>query len=101
MARTVKPLFIPLKTEFFDAFASGSKTVEFRQYGARWNEKTCSIGRAVVLSKGYGKKHRLTGVVCGFAADKAPTLTDDWLKCYGQQEGFAACIYIKLDEVSK
>ena len=97
---SVKPLFIPLKTEFFNAFASGSKTVEFRQYGARWNEKTCSIGRAVVLSKGYGKTHRLTGVVCGFSADKDPTLTDDWRKCYGRSEGFAACIHIKLDEVA-
>jgi hypothetical protein len=98
---TKKPLFIPLKTEFFNAFASGSKTVEYRKYGARWNETTCSIGRAVVLSNGYGKKHRLTGIICGFTAEKCPTLTDDWLKCYGQRGGLAACIQIKLDEVAK
>lgn len=55
----VKPLFIPLKAIHYDAFKDGSKTFEMRVYGPRWNEKTCYPGRSVVLSRGYGKKHRM------------------------------------------
>jgi len=57
----MKPLFIPLKTEYYEAFADGSKREELRRYGQRWNEKTCAVGREVVLSKGYGKQHRMAG----------------------------------------
>lgn len=46
----MKPLFIPLKGEFYEAFADGSKTVEYRRYGPRWNERTCERGRPVVLT---------------------------------------------------
>jgi hypothetical protein len=59
----MKPLFVPLHTEHFEDFKSGSKTIEWRIYGARWNERTCTPGRPVTLSKGYGKKDRLNGIV--------------------------------------
>lgn len=49
----MKPLFVPLKTEYFRAFEAGSKTTEYRLYGPRWNETTCIPGRAVTLSHGY------------------------------------------------
>ncbi|MBI9078333.1 MAG: hypothetical protein JEY79_01175 [Pseudodesulfovibrio sp.] len=58
-----KSLFIPLKTEYFEAFESGKKTVELRALNDRWNLKVCRIGRSVLLSKGYGKHHRLKGYV--------------------------------------
>ena len=58
-----KPLFIPLKTEYFEAFESGEKEAEIRRYGARWNTDTCYAGRRVVLSCGYGKARRLKGFV--------------------------------------
>lgn len=61
-----RPLFIPLRREWFDAFACGEKAEEFRPYNARWNERSCRIGRPVVLSCGYGSKRRLRGVVVGF-----------------------------------
>ena len=48
-----KPLFVPLKTEWLDAFASGQKTSEWRAHGPRWNAGTCWPGRAVILSHGY------------------------------------------------
>lgn len=38
---TEKLIFIPLKREFFEAFENGMKTVEYRKYGPRWNERTC------------------------------------------------------------
>lgn len=62
----MKPLFIPLKTEYFKAFEDGSKNTEFRIYGPRWNEKICAVGRKVVLSKGYGKQSRIHGTISSF-----------------------------------
>lgn len=100
-AAQMKPLFIPLKTEFYEAFCDGTKDTEYRLHGPRWNERTCAIGRPVVISKGYGTKSRRTGVVAGFEASHAPTWTDAWRKCYGDESrGKAACIRIKLDEVT-
>jgi hypothetical protein len=49
----VKPLFIPLRDQWFRQFADGSKTIEYRAYGPRWNERTCFPGRDAVLSRGY------------------------------------------------
>lgn len=49
----MKPLFIPLKTEWFRAFERGTKKTEFRLYGPRWNESTVIPGRPVTLSHGY------------------------------------------------
>ncbi|OPY72466.1 MAG: hypothetical protein A4E63_01209 [Syntrophorhabdus sp. PtaU1.Bin050] len=68
----MKPLFIPLKREHFESFESGAKTTEFRQYGPRWNERTCIVGRPVILSLGYGKQRRLKGVITAFS--KKPIL---------------------------
>lgn len=65
---TERPLFIPLKREYFRAFENRTKTVEYRLYGPRWNERTCRTGRAVTLSLGYGKRHRLSGRITGFVA---------------------------------
>lgn len=67
--RKETPLFVPLKTEYYRDFETGIKTTEYRRYGARWNERTCRVGRAVVLSRGYGKRDRLTGTIRGFIAD--------------------------------
>lgn len=61
-----KPLFVPLNTRPYEAFKDGSKDVEMRLYGPRWNEKTCWFCRPAVLSKGYGKKNRLTAKVSSF-----------------------------------
>jgi len=49
----VKPLFIPLKTQWFTEFRAGRKKTEFRLYGPRWNETTIIPGRSVTLSHGY------------------------------------------------
>lgn len=66
MEKEEKPLFIPLDTEFWSAFRRGEKFDELRLYGPRWNEKTCRVGRKAVLSKGYGKQHRISAVVAEF-----------------------------------
>lgn len=49
----MKPLFIPLKTEYFLAFKSGEKRTEYRLLGPRWNALTVTPGRGAVLSHGY------------------------------------------------
>ena len=72
-----KPLFIPLMSIHYDAFFQGMKKHEFRKYGARWNEKTCRIGRLATLSKGYGKKNRVAGIVVSFERIPATDLNRD------------------------
>lgn len=90
-------LFIPLRGEYFDAFARGEKRTEYRRRGPRWNAETCAVGRRVVLSRGYGKARRLTGVITGFSYDTIPAKLPGWLECYGPAAGDAACITIALD----
>jgi hypothetical protein len=89
----VKPLFIPLKTEYFEAFRAGTKDTEYRRHGSLWNEDVCQVGRPVVLSKGYGKSERLSGVITGF--EVRFLRSDDFVACYGEP-GWAACIQIRL-----
>lgn len=92
----MKPLFIPLKTEHFNAFENGSKTWEYRLYGSRWNENTCQVGREVLLSCGYGKQRRLRGKIIAFVRSAEPTNTEAWRDCYGDRTGDAACIGIDI-----
>jgi hypothetical protein len=47
------PLFVPLRAEHFRAFVAGSKTVEWRKFGPRYNDRTLWLKRPVVLSNGY------------------------------------------------
>ena len=93
------PLFVPLKRRYFEAFERGEKTEEFRVYGPRWNERTCEIGRPVVLSLGYCVARRLRGRVVSFRRDRHPFLIPGWLDCYGRQLGVAAaCIGIEIEK---
>ena len=92
-----KPLFIPLKREFFEAFERGEKTVEYRVLGPRWNAQTCRIGRPVVLSLGYGKARRLHGRVSWFGIDYSPQDRPGWVACYGAHTCKAACIGVKIE----
>lgn len=97
-----KALFIPLKREWFEAFKNGRKFREMRVYGPRWNEKTCFVGRRVVLSLGYGKQNRLTGTVIDFEkSQSAHAGSWAWEQIYGKGVKFSACIGIKLDEAPR
>lgn len=74
-----KPLFIPLRAEWFEAFLAGTKDTEYRAYGPRWNERTCAIGRRAVLARGYGHP-RLDRIVSSFrkiTAAQAPQAARD------------------------
>lgn len=93
-----KPLFVPLITKYYERFERGEKTSEIRRYGQRWNEYTCFVGREVVLSKGYGKKHRLKGMIVGveikFGQD-LPEHHDDMLAVFGRYDIFFIIIHIQ------
>ena len=89
----MKALFIPLKREYFEAFASGRKTHEYRMDAPRWSAKNVFPGRPVVLSLGYGKQHRLKAVVVSRAYKWMDT--EAWHNCYGQN-GFGVDIELKL-----
>ena len=101
----MKPLFIPLKTEFYKLFEAGRKKAEMLKYGPRWNEKTCEIGRPVILSKGYGKKYRIAGKIIDFK--KKPAREFDALNkfaiqtCYGTLDIDISVIYIELEQYKK
>jgi len=94
-----KPLFIPLKTEYYEAFAGGSKTEELRLYGPRWNKDTCKVGRAVTLSKGYGKQARMSGVIWKFKKQHGSlfgsTYKEAIMAVYGTLDVDIACISIR------
>ena len=92
----MKPLFIPLRKEFFEAFERGEKMVEYRLYGKRWNGDSCKLGRAVVISCGYGKHRRLDGFINDFWVDDNPETLPGWVNCYGVGKGPAACIGIRV-----
>ncbi len=96
-----RPLFIPLKGEFFDAFASGTKTEELRRFGPRWNERTCEVGRAVTLSRGYGKAQRLTGRIWRFKKQHGSTFGSTYRasieRIYGTLDIDIACISIEVN----
>ena len=101
---TEKPLFIPLKKEYYQQFLDGTKPFmeEFRKYGPRWNEKTCRVGRAVVLSCGYGKQNRTRGKVVGFRASWEVVNRKNYISCYGPLDREhpvpAACIKLELEK---
>ena len=97
-----RPLFIPLKTKWFEQFKSGEKRSELRLYGPRWNETTCRIGRSVVISKGYGKAERLAGTIREFYKRRGDTFGSTYqaaiVECFGSTDVDIAEIRIDLSK---
>ena len=103
---TKKPLFIPLTSKWFAEFEAGRKPFELRPYGPRWNERTCPPGRAVTLSRGYGKAHRLQGEVTRFEKiegyDHLPEpARSQYLEVYGSRPGPIAMIRISIKDAAQ
>jgi len=71
---------------------------ELRLYGPRWNERTCTVGRAVTLSKGYSKGNRLTGRIWKFKRQHGTTFGSTYkaaiATCYGTLDVWIACISV-------
>lgn len=98
--RPSRPLFIPLRGEYFDAFAAGIKREELRRYGPRWNERTCRVGRRVVLSRGYGRHYRLIGEIVRFTTQRGSTFGSTYRtsieRLYRTLDIDIACIEIEV-----
>lgn len=94
----MKPLFIPLKRQYYEEFVSGTKTVEYRKYGRGWNENTCSLGRPVVISLGYSKHRRSLGVITSFNVISSSKVLDA-REVYGIQKLDLAAIGINLTDI--
>jgi hypothetical protein len=94
--RVLPPLFIPLCAGPFDEFKAGTKVEEYRPEGARWNAEVCRIGRRVVLSRGYGKKDRLQGVIVGYRQIWSREVPN-WSTYYPNREGRVAAIKIEVE----
>ena len=92
-----KPVFIPLKREYYEAFERAEKDEEYRPLGPRWNPTVCRIGRRVTLSCGYGKKERMHGTIISFRVEYLPhQRLKGWAECYPMSNAPAACIGIGL-----
>ena len=89
-----KPLFIPLKREFFEQFESGVKRFEFRPYGPRWNEKTGRMRRPAVQSDGSGNQRRLRGFISGFDKHPIYACSPSFQACYPGFEGMGCRIEV-------
>jgi len=50
----MRPIFIPLRREYYNAFKSGCKQIEYRRVGGQFTLAKCTPGREVTLSLGYG-----------------------------------------------
>jgi hypothetical protein len=87
-AQKVKPLFLLLKRKYWEQFAAGTKTVEWRPYGARFNERVLRPGRPIVLSCGYIGP-RLYATVTQFEIVDRAGAPPEARAIYPQQQKFA------------
>ena len=92
----MKPLFCPLRKEYYLQFKSGLKTTEYRAYGRGWNEKTCAIGRLINLSLGYNGERLLAEIKNISIVDiaDAPQVAID---LYAHRASKIICIDVNLD----
>lgn len=93
--RKNKPLFVPLKAEYYEAFENGTKDTEHRKYGRNWTERTVRQGRRVILSYGYSKGRRMTGIITAVKIHQMDT--PEFIACYGEAAK-AISFTIELDE---
>lgn len=95
--RRDRPLFVPLKTEWFRAFERGEKTTEYRLHGPGWNDKTCTPGRAVTLSHGYtGSGGRIKATIV--STDLVPCRDVPGASAIYPASATLIAIHLKLEE---
>lgn len=89
-------IFIPLKTEFFNSFKSGTKNAEYRKVSKLYNKDRVIVGKRVKLALGYTSEASkvLWGVVT--SVNQEFRSCESWLKCY-KKPGECLVIGIKLD----
>ena len=93
----MKPIFIPLKRQYFEAFRSGRKRIEYRKVGGQFTEANCSPGREVTLSLGYGTRNRFRGTVLRSWVKHHDRPTGEIADCYGTEPIEILAIEILVD----
>ena len=89
MLAPIKSIFVPLRTEHWKDFRDRRKSIEWRAWGARWNDRTITPGRPIILSKGY-IRDRLHGVVVKAQRVSRLLAPDAALAIYPNVETFCA-----------
>ena len=82
-----KPLFIPLKKEYFEQYKDGSKHYELRKPEKQFQLKYLWPGRAVTLSCGYSGDRlytKIAGAEIWHSGDLGKDDQKACLNCYGQ-----------------
>lgn len=93
--------FLFLKREYFDLFANGEKSIEWRAWKHQFTDKTYHAGRAIELRAGYSKDApRLYGVI--IKTDRVPRAEapDVARSIYPDAQEFCA-IYIEIRKGKK
>lgn len=97
----MKPIFIPLKSEYYQAFLDGSKRIEYRRAGVgQFTLAKCTPGRDVTLSKGYGRRDRIRGTVVRSWIEHHEHPAGAIAACYGHQPIDIIAIEITVDRTS-
>ena len=84
-----KPIFVALRSEHWNDFRDRRKSIEWRAWGARWNDRTIIPGMPIILAKGY-TRDRLHGVVVRVQRVSRPLAPDAALAIYPDVEAFCA-----------
>ncbi len=93
----MKPVFIPLKRQYFEAFKSGHKKIEYRRIGGQFTLANCFPGREVTLSLGYGTRLRLRGTVIRSWVEHYEQPTGAIADCYGTEPIDILAVEILID----
>ncbi len=56
-------IFLPLKSVFFNAFLSRTKSYELRGIRAQFTPDNIVTGKSIIVSRGYSKFQRMTGTI--------------------------------------
>jgi hypothetical protein len=89
------PLFLALRSVHFQAFADGNKTVEWRKWGPRFNDRTLRVGRRVTLAHGYSGA-RLFGRIVKLEFQPALFVRDDDVMSIYKPGDMLVGIHLKL-----
>ncbi|MGK7903867.1 MAG: hypothetical protein AB4352_21170 [Hormoscilla sp.] len=97
----MKPIFIPLKSEYYQTFLNGSKRIEYRRAGVgQFTLAKCIPGREVTLSKGYSKRDRIKGTIVRSWIERHKHPTGAIAACYGTEQIDIIAIEIAVDRTS-
>lgn len=88
-AAPIKSIFVPLRSKHWIDFRDRRKSIEWRAWGARWNDRTIIPGSTIILAKGY-TRDRLHGVVVRVQRVSRPLAPDGTLAIYPDIETFCA-----------